>query len=155
MQQGERERGTLFSKRVACSCPLPSSQNELEREGHSSPNKLHALVPFPLPKMSCMLLFFPPSQKELNHSTACAQQHALSSLPLSKEKLDQTPAACALLGHKREGRGRGNVEQPKSWKKREPRAGQKQQQRKKGKKPRLEGRTIPPRPAQRLSKNMR
>jgi len=29
------------------------------------------------------------------------------------------------------------------------------QQRKKGRKPRLEGRTIPPRPTQRLSKNMR
>jgi hypothetical protein len=68
-----------------------------------------------------MLLFFSTSQRELNHSVACAQQHALSSLPLSKEKLDQTPAACALLGHEREGRGK--VEQPKSWKKREPRAG--------------------------------
>jgi len=97
-----------------------------EREEHSSPNELHALVPFPLPKMSCMLLFFPPSQRELNNSAACAQQHALSSLPFSKEKLDQTPTACALLRCEREGRGRGKVEQLKSWKKREPRADWKQ-----------------------------
>jgi len=101
-----------------------------ERKGHSSPNKLHALIPFPLPKMSCKLLLFLPSQRELNNSATCAQQHTLSSLPLSKEKLDQTPTTCALLRCEREGRGRGRgigkVKQPKSWKKREPMVGWKQ-----------------------------
>jgi hypothetical protein len=47
---------------------------------------------------------------------------ACPSLPLSKEKLDQTPTACDLLRREREGRWRGKVEQLKSWKKREPRA---------------------------------
>jgi len=39
---------------------------------HSSQKKLHALAPYPLPKMSCMLLFFRPSQRELYNSVACA-----------------------------------------------------------------------------------
>jgi hypothetical protein len=46
-----------------------------ERErvaSHSSQNELHVLAPFALPKMSCMLLFFPLSQRELNNSVACA-----------------------------------------------------------------------------------
>jgi hypothetical protein len=46
--------------------------------------------------------------------------------PFSKKKLDQTPTACALLRHEREGRGGGKVKQPKSWKKRELMAGWKQ-----------------------------
>jgi hypothetical protein len=40
---------------------------------HSSQNELHALALFPLPKMSCMLLFFPPSQRELYNSVAVPQ----------------------------------------------------------------------------------
>ena len=39
---------------------------------HSSQNELHALASFPLPKMSYMLLIFPPSRRELINSVACA-----------------------------------------------------------------------------------
>jgi len=81
-----------------------------ERKGHSSQNELHALIPFPLLKMSCMLLFFPPSQRELNNSATCAQQHALSSLPLSEENLTKPQLHVPFLGvrEKKEGEGRLN-----------------------------------------------
>jgi len=126
-----------------------------EREEHSSPKELHALVPFPLPKMSCMLLFFPPSQRELNNSAACAQQHALSSLPLSKENLTKPQLHVPSLGVREKGEGEGRLNNQNHGKKTSLGPAGNSQQKKKGRKPRLEGRTIPPRPAQRLSKNVR
>jgi len=46
----------------------------------------------------------------------CPAAYPFFSFPFQRN-LDQTPTTCALLGREREGRGRGKVEQLKSWEK--------------------------------------
>jgi len=69
MQQGERGGDTLLK------------------------NELHALVPFPLPKVSYMLLSLPSPKKMRSLSP--------SLFPFPRKEIDQNPAASALLRRER------------------------------------------------------
>ena len=122
----------------------------LERR-HLLFGRVNALVPFPLPKVSCMLLFFPPSQRELNNSAACGQQHALL-FPFPKKNLTKPQLHVTSLGEREKGDGEGRLNNWNHGKRGSPGPAGNSQQRKKSRKPRLEGRTIAPRPSQKLSK---
>jgi len=101
--------------------------------------------------MNYMLLLFPPSQKELNNSIVCAQLYAPSSLPPFQNKnLTKPQLHVPSLGMKEkgEGEGEGRLNSRDHRKKGSLGPAGNNRQMKKSRKSRLEGRTIPPRPAQ-------
>jgi hypothetical protein len=75
--------------------------------------------------------------------------------PFPKKNLTKPQLHMPSLGVREKGEGEGRLNCRNHGKKGSLRPTRNSQQRKKGRKPRLKGRTIPPRPAQRLSKNMR